>query len=91
MDFNLTEEQENIRMAVRDFAEREIKPLARELGEGGPASLFRRPCGKRVRVRSKCSFRLCELDRFRAFAEATQWLRRWCLGERSYLAFSFAP
>ncbi len=35
MDFKLTEEQENIRMAVRDFAEREIKPLARELDEEG--------------------------------------------------------
>ena len=27
MDFNLTEEHQNIRKAVRDFAEREIKPV----------------------------------------------------------------
>jgi alkylation response protein AidB-like acyl-CoA dehydrogenase len=35
MDFHLTEEQQSIRKAVRDFAEREIKPLARELDEEG--------------------------------------------------------
>jgi len=35
MDFHLTEEQQNIRKAVRDFAEREIKPIARELDEEG--------------------------------------------------------
>jgi len=35
MDFHLTEEQQNIRKAVRDFAEREIKPLARELDDEG--------------------------------------------------------
>ncbi len=33
MDFNLTPEQEMIRQTVRDFAEREIKPLAQELDE----------------------------------------------------------
>jgi len=33
MDFHLTEEQQNIRKAVRDFAEREIKPLAKQLDE----------------------------------------------------------
>ncbi len=33
MDFLLTEEQELIRQTVRDFAEREIRPLARELDE----------------------------------------------------------
>jgi short/branched chain acyl-CoA dehydrogenase len=33
MDFNLSAEQELIRRTVRDFAEREIKPLARELDE----------------------------------------------------------
>jgi len=35
MDFHLTEEQQNIRKAVRDFAEREIKPIARELDDEG--------------------------------------------------------
>jgi len=35
MDFQLSEEHQNIRMAVRDFAEREIKPLARELDDEG--------------------------------------------------------
>jgi len=35
MDFNLSEEHQNIRKAVRDFAEREIKPLARELDDDG--------------------------------------------------------
>lgn len=35
MDFHLTEEQQNIRKAVRDFAEREIKPVARELDDEG--------------------------------------------------------
>jgi short-chain 2-methylacyl-CoA dehydrogenase len=39
MDFNLTEEQQNIRKAVRDFAEREIKPLARELDDDGRFSV----------------------------------------------------
>lgn len=33
MDFNLTEDQKMIRETVRDFAEREIKPLAKELDE----------------------------------------------------------
>ena len=33
MDFNLTEEQMLIRDTVRDFAEREIKPLAKDLDE----------------------------------------------------------
>jgi short-chain 2-methylacyl-CoA dehydrogenase len=33
MDFNLTEDQKMIRKTVRDFAEREIKPVARELDE----------------------------------------------------------
>ncbi|HID71818.1 MAG TPA: hypothetical protein EYP29_03630, partial [Thermoplasmata archaeon] len=31
MDFNLTEEQEAIKAMVRDFAEKEIKPLAAEI------------------------------------------------------------
>jgi len=35
MDFNLSEEHQNIRKAVRDFAEREIKPFAQELDEEG--------------------------------------------------------
>lgn len=35
MDFKLTEEQQNIRKAVREFAEREIKPIARELDDEG--------------------------------------------------------
>jgi short-chain 2-methylacyl-CoA dehydrogenase len=33
MDFNLSQEHEMIRKTVRDFAEREIKPLAKELDE----------------------------------------------------------
>ncbi len=33
MDFNFTEEQLNIRKSVRDFAEREIKPVAKQLDE----------------------------------------------------------
>lgn len=33
MDFSLTEDQKIIRKTVRDFAEREIKPVARELDE----------------------------------------------------------
>jgi len=33
MDFDLTEEQKLIRQTVRDFAEREIKPIAQELDE----------------------------------------------------------
>ena len=33
MDFELTEEQQMIRDTVRDFAEREIKPIAKELDE----------------------------------------------------------
>jgi short-chain 2-methylacyl-CoA dehydrogenase len=33
MDFNLTEDQKIIRKTVRDFAEREIKPVARDLDE----------------------------------------------------------
>ncbi len=35
MDFHLTEEQQHIRKAVRDFAERVIKPVARELDDEG--------------------------------------------------------
>lgn len=33
MDFTLTEEQQHLRQSVRDFAEREIKPLARQLDD----------------------------------------------------------
>ena len=33
MDFELTEEQKLTRQAVRDFAEREIAPVAKELDE----------------------------------------------------------
>ena len=33
MDFDLTMEQEILRKSVREFAEKEIKPLARELDE----------------------------------------------------------
>ena len=39
MDFRLTEEQELIRQTVRDFAEREVKPLAKELDEKGEFSV----------------------------------------------------
>ncbi len=39
MDFNLTEEQTFIRQSVRDFAEREIKPVAKELDEKAEFSL----------------------------------------------------
>ncbi len=38
MDFNLTEEHKLIRDTVRDFAEREIKPVAQELDEKGEFS-----------------------------------------------------
>ncbi len=38
MDFTLTETQQMIRQTVRDFAEREIKPRARELDEKGEFS-----------------------------------------------------
>lgn len=38
MDFDLNEEQKMIRETVRDFAEREIKPVARELDEKGEFS-----------------------------------------------------
>ena len=38
MNFDLTEEQELIRETVRDFAEREIKPLAKDLDEKGEFS-----------------------------------------------------
>ncbi len=39
MDFNFTEEQKLIRQTVRDFAEREVKPLAQELDEKGQFSV----------------------------------------------------
>ena len=39
MNFELTEEQELIRQTVRDFAEREVKPVAQELDEKGAFSL----------------------------------------------------
>lgn len=39
MDFELTEEQQMIRETVRDFAEREIRPVAKELDEKGEFSL----------------------------------------------------
>ncbi len=38
MDFDLTEEQKLIRETVREFAEREIKPVAKELDEKGEFS-----------------------------------------------------
>jgi short/branched chain acyl-CoA dehydrogenase len=38
MDFDLSQEQKMIRETVRDFAEREVKPLARELDEKGEFS-----------------------------------------------------
>ncbi len=39
MDFNLNEEHQLIRQTVRDFAEREIRPIARELDEKAEFSL----------------------------------------------------
>lgn len=39
MNFDLTEEQQLIRETVRDFAEREIKPLAKELDEKAEFSI----------------------------------------------------
>lgn len=47
MDFSFTEEQELFRKAVRDFVEREVRPVARELDERGefPLVLFKR-CGE---------------------------------------------
>lgn len=39
MNFDLSEEQELIRSTVRDFAEREIKPLAKDLDEKGEFSI----------------------------------------------------
>ena len=39
MDFNLSQEQELIRQTVKDFAEREIKPVAQELDEKGEFSI----------------------------------------------------
>lgn len=39
MDFNYTDEQKLIRQTVRDFAEREVKPLAQELDENGEFSV----------------------------------------------------
>jgi len=38
MNFDLTDEQKLIRETVREFAEREIKPVARELDEKGEFS-----------------------------------------------------
>lgn len=38
MDFHLSEEQQNIRKSVRDFAEREIKPIAARLDENAEFS-----------------------------------------------------
>lgn len=47
MDFSFTEEQELFRKSVRDFVEKEVRPIARELDERGefPMALFQR-CGK---------------------------------------------
>src|SRR3990172_4614520 len=47
MDFALTEEQELFRKSVRDFVEKEVTPMAREIDERGefPMALFRR-CGE---------------------------------------------
>ena len=39
MDFNFTDEQKLIRQTVRDFAEREVQPLAQELDENGDFSV----------------------------------------------------
>ncbi len=39
MDFELSEEQEMIRQSVRDFAELEIRPLAKDLDEKGEFSI----------------------------------------------------
>ena len=39
MDFNLSEEHKLIKETVRDFAEREVKPLAKELDEQGKFSI----------------------------------------------------
>jgi len=47
MDFRLTEEQGLFRRSVRDFADKEVTPVAREMDERGefPTALFRR-CGE---------------------------------------------
>ncbi len=39
MDFRLSQEQEMVRSSVRDFAEKEIKPVAQELDEKGEFSV----------------------------------------------------
>jgi alkylation response protein AidB-like acyl-CoA dehydrogenase len=47
MDFSFTEEQELFRKSVRDFVNKEVAPIAREIDERGefPLKLFRR-CGE---------------------------------------------
>jgi alkylation response protein AidB-like acyl-CoA dehydrogenase len=47
MDFSFTEEQELFRKSVRDFVEKEVAPIAREIDERAefPIKLFRR-CGE---------------------------------------------
>jgi alkylation response protein AidB-like acyl-CoA dehydrogenase len=47
MDFSFTEEQELFRKSVRDFVDKEVAPIAREIDERGefPLKLFRR-CGE---------------------------------------------
>ncbi len=47
MDFSFTEEQELFRKSVRDFVDKEVAPIAREIDERGefPLALFKR-CGE---------------------------------------------
>ena len=61
MDLELTEEQKLLQKSVREFAESEVKPMAKELDETGrfPKELFRKAITKchRARVKSSASKR----------------------------------
>ena len=47
MDLELTEEQKLLQKSVREFAESEVRPLAKELDETGhfPCALFKKAAG----------------------------------------------
>ena len=51
MNLELTEEQQLLRKSVREFAESEVRPLAKELDETGryPRDLFRKAADHRLR------------------------------------------
>ena len=66
MDLSLSEEQEHLLHTVKEFAEREVKPVAAALDKEArfPAELVARPVPDRSRVGPRRQREVDDLDRW---------------------------